>query len=1030
MTWHERWVKQARTFLDDDRGESSIMSAISQNVAAFALIPMMGVVATLSFFAGQMIADQDARTALGLGSEQFASDVQNQTAIIPVSDHMVGVLSNHYAKDTGQLMQSTATQTASNTACRVSVWYINSSDPESSTGVSVENITSWRSSAACDPASASILTPNAIKAIAANPGASDTVDTVVASADPKTELRYFNAAQRQMTYANGTTDALDVYKTASASGKTDKNGWYTPSEYAFGFRGQGGGELTSAQADTSVPNIARVELFTNTDVEVTGNNSDTYVGNTGATISELSNTNVGTPTTPTQTVFVPNPVTGIIAQRCTTGEANGTTPKSVDPSGTGYPECVTVSWNPRPAAECDVSQTLTYNVLLHNQDTGATQTDVRKTYLVGSKVSVPGAWNGDSYTVTVTAQCFTSNDAVDKSTPKSISFDQSLPAPRPTIAFGSAETTHNVTWTKSSSDPRTNYEVEYLPYSSGLNYTQQTETGNNPRVNWLPDGKVKPSWKDQALSPPTANSETYTGRTTRPGFPDAYQVRASVPIAGQTDGSRIKSTYGASSIVYSINASGTNGTNVTGSTGDPTTTIQATGDPTDICPAGTSYAYVFERHKGKNGASISQWVSPNVSGWAARSSVSVELSQGDLLVARNMLACYTKFVPLPDADRLNKDGYNKNLTNSTSVNPDQGELRDADNGESYMQYNSKPMNRITLSRWDWYFRPISAPAAPANLHNDAIGSGEGGVARDAWNGVSCSAGNSVAYNTWVAAVNADAGHYADSGWITATVRGIAHSEAPGSRYDWRVRAKCQSDLPSYDLPSGVSAHNETIGGTSSDWYVTDVPGPSGDASASVSSINAGNYYTESWSFTCHSGNNPVGGGSQSRYAAATGYGGGYYMGGTSHSGYCEGYWRGTGAKNSGSASVTTPSVYVVNPPPPVPAAPEGISFSAGQTRICQDGKNWGFTIGSNGLSWNAVSYATSYEVVWTYIYGNGGETATLSDSLTTSGTSATISTYREGATRAIDITITAIGPGGRGASTTAAAPATVGGCLN
>ena len=100
-----------------------------------------------------------------------------------------------------------------------------------------------------------------------------------------------------------------------------------------------------------------------------------------------------------------------------------------------------------------------------------------------------------------------------------------------------------------------------------------------------------------------------------------------------------------------------------------------------------------------------------------------------------------------------------------------------------MQYNSKPMNRITLSRWDWYFRPISAPAAPANLHNDAIGSGEGGVARDAWNGVSCSAGNSVAYNTWVAAVNADAGHYADSGWITATVRGIAHSEAPGSRYD-------------------------------------------------------------------------------------------------------------------------------------------------------------------------------------------------------------------------------------------------------
>jgi len=125
-------------------------------------------------------------------------------------------------------------------------------------------------------------------------------------------------------------------------------------------------------------------------------------------------------------------------------------------------------------------------------------------------------------------------------------------------------------------------------------------------------------------------------------------------------------------------------------------------------------------------------------------------------------------------------------------------------------------------------------------------------------------------------------------------------------------------------------------------------------------------------------------------------------------------------------------VYVINPPPPVPAAVEGISFSAGQTRICQGGKNYGFTIGSNGLHWNSVSYATSYEVVWTYLYGNGGgdDTVTRSDSLVTAGTSATISTYLEGASRAIDITITAIGPGGRGASTTAAAPATVGGCLN
>ena len=986
-----------KKLLRNDIAESSIMNVITQNVAAVLLIPIMAILSLLVIGSGNLIADANAQAAMKVTSTQFQSDIEQATLVFPVSNTIVGVFSNKYNLAGERLTAAQLASTAFDSvqSCRVSIWNIQTLHDITR---NLRNITFIDDVSKCSLTSAAMSA--FIASIISDPLDTYSSTTPIVKATTESTLRYYSLANRELRFIDGVV-------TFANPAEVNPGNWYLEDETEWNNK--------------SVAEIKRVELYIDPELTVTGKNPTMFTGDRFVATPLLADPVGPGPVLPTPVVWVPNPVTNVVVVRC-----NTTHPGVIDPGSLGSFECVDVSWEPRPIAECG-SYTVVYAITITNKITGK-QTVITKKDITGSAAYLGGVWNGNSYDVTVTASCLGVTSGLGgNSTPTTKPFDQSLPSPRPVIQFGGTEASHIVSWTSPTTDPTVQFQLEYQAYNSALTYTKQIESGTTPDWYQLPQN-ASGTWTNQVLAPNTVKTITINGKIIKSGFPDSYRILASVPLPPGTDSTkRLKSVWGYASIVYSINVGSGHGVTVTGSLASSNVTTQTIGNPVTICPAGVKSNYAYESHRGKDGAAVAQWNVFAISLFGTAASKADTMNQGTIFASRAMLSCYTDFVPLPDINMLKLDTYNKNLMNDTNSVKDTTAINRANEATGLQQPNSiGRQNNSVLSTWDAYVRPISIPAAPANLRSPIVGYGLGDWAQNNWNGVACNIGTAPNYHSAFVGVNGTGGFWLER-FLTGLTHSQSHGEASGSRYDWRVQSQCTSRIPGYDLPSGVSmAQASTWSGWADSWFVTAVRGPSVSAWNSSNSINAGDYYYQQLGVTCSPGNAVVGNGYRIGYRpGSTGYGGGYYTGNNPMAGWCKGAWQGAGAQPDAGATAWPGAVWVQNPPPPVPAAPTGTS--AGWIVMSCDpetGTRNGF---SGKATWNSSAWATSYTVTATYDNDLGGRsTVTVG---TTGETSIPFSGYPSSNAPNVIINVRANGAGDSSGWASSAIAQVAGGCV-
>jgi hypothetical protein len=359
--------------LRDDRGEGSIMVVISQLAGTIVLASFFGVFTVLLIGAPELISQTNDQSALTIANRAFDTDVANASTVSAIDDKSVTFTSTNFLP-TGFLDSGGYTIYA----CREAKWSIIPASSAVRTAMKNDNLMALAESITVHTDTSC---SSSIKSVQNR--------VAIASVTPDTAFSYKNIAGVPLDYSNGVVTnfaGLDPTSTDSADAAAVTN-----------FRSAN--NVSDHYLDTEMlseqPKTVRLTL---SDEMPFSTSATQFEAATGARLAALpaSNGDIAAPDT-MQLLWIPN------ALKIPTVTRSTTTGNIVN----GQHEGISISWQPRPASECEPDATPTYMWVVHNEADGS-QSSGETTDTSVQVASTPGGANiatGDVLEVAVSNRC-------------------------------------------------------------------------------------------------------------------------------------------------------------------------------------------------------------------------------------------------------------------------------------------------------------------------------------------------------------------------------------------------------------------------------------------------------------------------------------------------------------------------------------------------------------------------------------------------------------------------------------------------